>query len=245
MQGVSGVIDVVCFDYEDLKDESKDLSDLIEAAYGPDGYGICLVKNVPNYTKLRNELLPLAHKLANLPKEKLEKLEFPETFYQVGWSHGKEKFKGKEDYSKGSFYANPQYDKPKADPNIKGADIFPENKWPTEDLPELESAFKNLGQLIVNTGLLIAKHLDKYVEKKVPTYEKGKLTRIIKESQTCKARLLHYFASKDPKDAVDDWCGWHNDSDTLTGLTGAMYIDGDNKSKIATIFFMKFSCRFR
>jgi hypothetical protein len=194
MEEVKGTIDTVLFDYADLLNENADLSEKIKAAFGPDGFGICLVKNVPKYPELREKLLPLAHKIGNLPKETLEKLEYPDTFYQVGWSHGKEKFKGKEDYSKGSFYANPQYDNPKADPNIKG-DIFPHNRWPSEDVPDLEDAFKNLGQLIVQTGIYLSKHIDKYVEKNVPNYEKGKITRILSESQTCKARLLHYFQS--------------------------------------------------
>lgn len=31
--------------------------------------------------------------------------------YSFGWSHGKEKLQGRPDVSKGSYYANPQYDR--------------------------------------------------------------------------------------------------------------------------------------
>lgn len=30
-------------------------------------------------------------------------------------------------------------------------------------------------------------------------------------------------------DADADWCGWHNDHGTLTGLTSAMYFDSEGK----------------
>lgn len=35
--------------------------------------------------------------------------------------------------------------------------------WPGAALPELEGAFKTLGQLIIRVGLLLSRHCDKYV----------------------------------------------------------------------------------
>lgn len=81
-------------------------------------------------------------------------------------------------------------------------------------------------------------------------YKDFKLFDIISSSKCCKARLLHYY-SKDSADAqgppgeeqaapapidaaanedseddsFSDWCGWHNDHGSLTGLVPAMYID--------------------
>jgi len=227
---ITGEVDLVVFDYAQISDETQDLSAQIEKAYGPEGYGICIVKGIPGYVEARAKLLPLASKLGNLPKDRLEKLEFPQHFYSVGWSHGKEKFLGVKDFSKGSFYANPQYDSIDDGTHKEGeSDAFAPNAWPTEDIPELEPAFKNLGCLIVDTGALLAKHIDKYISKKVPTVEEGKIHKIIKESKCCKARLLHYFPSDDPADGEADWCGWHNDHGTLTGLTSAMYFDKEGK----------------
>ena len=60
------------------------------------------------------------------------------------------------------------------------------NIWPKDDLPELEVALKDLGQLIVNTGILVAKQCDQYVNDKCPSYSKDKLTNIIKTSKCCK-----------------------------------------------------------
>lgn len=48
-----------------------------------------------------------------LPKEVQQQYEHKESVYQIGWSHGKEMMsEGQPDFSKGSYYANPQYDDP-------------------------------------------------------------------------------------------------------------------------------------
>lgn len=80
----------VVFEYEELLNRESVLDDKIKQAYGPEGIGLCVVKNIPNYTNYRGELLPLGHTVAHLPKDKLEKLTRPELFYSSGWSHGKE-----------------------------------------------------------------------------------------------------------------------------------------------------------
>ena len=72
------------------------------------------------------------------------------------------------DTYKGSFYANPQYDNPTADPKLM--ELYPQdyhpNLWP-EELPELQTAFKALGPLMVEVGCHIARHCDKYVRSKL------------------------------------------------------------------------------
>jgi len=114
--------------------------------------------------------------------------ENKQSYYNFGWSHGKEKLQGKPDVSKGSFYANPQYDEPETDPDLikKYPAFLHPNIWPKDNLPELEVALKDLGQLIVNTGILVAKQCDQYVNHKCPSYSKDKLTNIIKTSKCCK-----------------------------------------------------------
>ncbi len=64
----------------------------------------------------------------------------------------------------GSWYANPLLDEPAAgQPQL--AARFPgfcrPNLWPRGELPELEGAFKALGALIIQVGLLLAYHCDK------------------------------------------------------------------------------------
>ena len=65
------------------------------------------------------------------------------------------------------------------------------------------------------------------------------MEHIVRHSKCCKARLLHYFAADDTNNDSsgnnDDngivetqfrnWCGWHNDHGSLTGLLPAMYHD--------------------
>jgi isopenicillin N synthase-like dioxygenase len=107
------------------------------------------------------------------------------------------------------------------------------NIWPTEDMPELEVAFKELGQIIVSVGELVAKQCDAYVHSKCPTYPKDMLQKVITTSKCCKARLLHYFpnpnseASREEVSDFSSWCGWHNDHGSLTGLTSALFLDKD------------------
>lgn len=224
----------VCIDFNDLKKKDADLSKEIEQAYGFEGLGLLTVKNVPGVREGRTALLPLGHHLANLPREKLLTYERPATYYSFGWSHGKEILEGKPDWSKGSFYANPQYDRPNTDEALIKA--FPSycspNVWPEDTLPELRPCFKAIGTLIVEVGLLLAKHCDMYVSSKSKGYEFGRLNRIIGTSLTAKGRLLHYFplseeaALKTAQGAnVSSWCGWHNDHGSLTGLLSSLYLD--------------------
>ena len=93
------------------------VDNLIEQAFGSSSsssssLGIIAITNVPNLTQLRSKLLPLAYRLATqLTPSQLDEITAPQSQYQVGWSHGREKLEGnKLDYSKGSYYANPLTD---------------------------------------------------------------------------------------------------------------------------------------
>jgi len=216
-----------------------DLSDAVARAYSYDGLGILTVSNIPGLEERRAALLPLAKRFAELPETTKAKYEHPESFYSFGWSHGKEKLQGKPDLAKGSFYANPQYDRPVDDEALiqQFTPFIHPNIWPTEDVPELEGAFKRMGELVVEVGALVALQCDAFVRKEIPSYPEHKLHKIIKSSLCCKARLLHYFATEDdgaakaePEDKellFSSWCGWHNDHGSLTGLVPAMYLDAE------------------
>lgn len=227
---------VVEISYQDLV-AGVDLSESIAQAYGFNGIGLLTVSGVPGLLDARANLLPLGRRFALLDKEVQDKYEDENSYYSFGWSLGKEKLEGKPDTSKGSYYANPQYDRPVDDEEIikKYPGFVSPNIWPTPEIPEFEGYFKTLGQLIVNVGKLVAKQCDTYVKKEMPSYTEGRLTRIIAESLSCKARLLHYFPAAAPQETENDskegdfssWCGWHNDHGSLTGLTSAIYIGAD------------------
>ena len=61
------------------------------------------------------------------------------------------------DNGKGSFYANPMTDVTHHE--INGKTVAYENVWPSEDLPELEPTFKELGKLMYSVGIKMANHL--------------------------------------------------------------------------------------
>ncbi|KAJ4823644.1 hypothetical protein Tsubulata_017939 [Turnera subulata] len=221
----------VTISYSDLKDKNTDLSMKIEEGFGPNGLGILSVTDVPGFSSLRQNLLHLAPRLANLPEEVKKELEDPDSRYNFGWSHGKEKLEsGKPDMLKGSFYANPILDVPTTDecqiqryPSYCGSNI-----WPSSALPELEVAFKALGKLIIDVGLMVAYHCDKYVSKGLNLSENEGLEQILGRSRCHKGRLLYYFPAEQREHVqnghtTSSWCGWHTDHGSLTGLTCAMF----------------------
>jgi hypothetical protein len=174
----------------------------------------------------------MAREIALLSPDILKTLEDPESFYTVGWSHGKEIFAGKPDKSKGSFYANPLVDDlamvRKVDKCIveKNPSFFAKNLWP-KYVPGVEPAFKDLGSLVINVGRLLAKPCDAYVAQQVRGYNPDTLETVLTGSKFAKGRLLHYFPMhKQPTsseaDEFGDWCGWHNDH--VSPLTCAHYM---------------------
>ena len=222
---------VVVISYDDLIQE-RDISASIREAFGYDGLGLITVSDVPGFAKARMDLLPLAFKFANLPQEVKEKYEHPKSAYSFGWSHGKESYNGQPDFAKGSYYNNPAYDNPLDSEELRKEfnNIAYPNIWPGEDLPELETAFKDCGKLVMSVGELLSRECDKFIATAAPSYEKGKFERILKTSKCAKARLLNYFPT-DRAINVDEnnpnewgtWCGWHNDHGSLTGLVPAIY----------------------
>jgi isopenicillin N synthase-like dioxygenase len=219
------VLNPIVFDYNKLKNKEINLYDQIYEAYGENGAGIAFIRNVPNYQQYRQALLPLGKKLGSLPDEILTKYEKPESLYSVGVNRAKLKTTKYTDNSI-SFFASPVRDIPEdfAEGRAKNTS-FP-NVWPREDLPQLESAFKNLGSLIYDVGLTLAYHLDKYVKNLVPEYEEGKIKRVI---STVNGRLIHYPDQPKEKTKDDDWVFWHCDWSEITCLTSPMYIDKDHK----------------
>jgi hypothetical protein len=119
----------------------------------------------------------------------------------------------------------------------------------------MEPAFKEMGQLVVSVGRLVARQCDHYVRAILGAdYSPStQLFDLLTTSQCCKGRLLHYFAQDEvarhtqatgeqkgqeketPTDDTDfsDWCGWHNDHGSLTGLVPAIYM---KEGKLVQIF---------
>ncbi|KRH39917.1 hypothetical protein GLYMA_09G227900v4 [Glycine max] len=219
----------ISISFSQLQDKNADLSFKIEEGFGPNGLGILSVTDVPGYSSLRRNLLHLAPRLANLPKEVKEDLEDPHSRYNFGWSHGKEKLEsGKPDILKGSFYANPILDTPTTEASLiqRYPSYCGSNIWPRNALPELEVAFKALGKLIFDIGLMLAYHCDQYVSKGMKIHKDEGLESILRCSRCHKGRLLYYFPSQQgvpDGNSLSSWCGWHTDHGSLTGLTCGMF----------------------
>ncbi|MCD7461765.1 hypothetical protein HAX54_047064 [Datura stramonium] len=189
----------VSISYTQLKDKNADLSAKIEEGFGPNGLGVLSISEVPDYSLWRQNLLHLGPRLANLPEDVKRELEDPNSRYNFGWSHGKEKLEsGKLDLLKGSFYANPILDVPTTEQSL--IERYPSycgsNIWPHEALPELETAFKTLGKLILDVGLLLAYHCDRYASREMVMLEGEGLEQTLAHSRCHKGRLLYYFPAQ-------------------------------------------------
>ncbi|GAX83909.1 hypothetical protein CEUSTIGMA_g11333.t1 [Chlamydomonas eustigma] len=236
--------------FDDLV-SGRDVSASIEAAFGLSGLGILTVSGVEGYVEARERLLNLAPTLAALPSQVKASCEDPESNYSVGWSHGQESLSsGVRDTFKGSFYANPLMDAvvspaqtPSSIAQLNLTHCRP-NIWPSQHLPELEPAFKELGKLMTSVGFTILQHCDRYLECHLSHWPKGRLFKSVESCHNLKGRLLHYFPPAASQEAIEvarggdesvhscqstvvnhkeAWCGWHTDHGTLTGLTSALY----------------------
>ncbi|PIN24336.1 Iron/ascorbate family oxidoreductase [Handroanthus impetiginosus] len=224
-------VSTVTISYTELKDPSADISEKVQLGFGPNGLGILSISDVPGYTLLRQSLLRLAPRLASLPEEVKRELEDPSSRYNIGWSHGKEKLQsGKPDMLKGSFYANPLLDIPTTEPSLvkRYPSYCGPNIWPRGVLPELELAFKALGKLVLDVGLLLAYHCDCYASNGFTMNENVSLQQILLRSRCHKGRLLYYFpadkrTSTEDCESVPSWCGWHTDHGSVTGLTCGLF----------------------
>jgi len=221
--------DVVVIEYADLADTKKDVSELIEKAYGPDGLGVLAIRNVPGFVAARNAALPLSHDLAHLDEDTLASLEDEKTVYQVGWSRGKEKIGDELDLSKGSFYFNPLSDMPGTpEDRAKWPLSYPLNIWPSKEvMPTLESALKTIGKIMHGVVVHVGRCVDELASKQMPRYNL-KLGETLAVSEKAKGRLLYYYPlSEKEMNAArrDSWISVHNDSGFLTALAGELYLD--------------------
>ncbi|XP_020253685.1 uncharacterized protein LOC109830729 isoform X2 [Asparagus officinalis] len=221
----------ITISYSDLMDKERDLSDRIEEALGPEGLGIILISDVPEFSLLRKNLLHLSPVVASLHDDVRVSIEDPSSRFGIGWSHGNERLESnKVDVYKGSFAANPILDVPTTDVSLmqRYPSFCCPNKWPSSALPELEVAFKALGKMILDVGLKLAYHCDKYVSKTMLIDEDEGIEKIIKRSRCHKARLLYYFPKQksecmEDSKSISSWAGWHTDFSCLTGLTSGMF----------------------
>lgn len=129
-----------------LRANSPDVAACIASAFASSqSPGLVLVSGLDDHLAThRADLFAAARNLASLPPPSLKALEIPSADYAVGWSRGRERFRGTPDTLKGSFYANPILDHPAGDQQHLIRD------FPYETLlisPRLPSAYTSLTSL--------------------------------------------------------------------------------------------------
>jgi isopenicillin N synthase-like dioxygenase len=210
---------VVKIPYEELiKGNKNKLFQNIEDGYGKDGLGIIIIENVPGHLERREKLLKLIYEIVNLPESVLKSLERPEIAFSLGWSYGKEYLNDKPDLLKASYYARLLQVSSKNPEDI--------NVWPKE-IPELRQAFFECGNVIRDNGMILLEVIDSYIKEVFPKYNVN-YKQVIQESKMNTGRMLYYYPTKMGKGkdmAENNWCEWHNDHGSLTGLCSAMYVD--------------------
>ena len=133
---------------------------------------------------------------------------------------------------KGSYYATimSSYLQALYDKSEKQSTFEWPNIWPREDLlPSFRKTFEELCTMIIDIALLVARACDRFADEVVEGYISGTMERIVRESTTNRARLLHYFPPSGPslgaEEDDDSWCALHVDDGCLTGLTSALFVD--------------------
>lgn len=239
-------ISPVIVDFQDISkspDETKNLTAQLESALGGGSVGIIAIRNVPGFVEAKNAFLPMAHTLAHLDPDYLKSLEDPTSFYNAGWSHGKEKLGDEPDFAKASYYFNPLTDVPGTQEEREQFPAsYPCNKWPNEDdLPQLKhfkQSAQTLGKILHQTTVHVAKHIDAMAAKKVVGYKKDLLFEAMQNTEKAKGRLLYYYPIDKQQDDTttkskeDNWIGWHNDSGFLTSLAGDLFLDDETGKPI-------------
>jgi len=235
----------VTIPYESLLDVNSDVTaSLIQQGLGRHGLGLIAVSRVPKFSELRQRLLPIAYELSKQPEHVQKLWEDPESSFNVGWSFGKEMLQSSSgmgrDTRKGSWYANPLHDFTTNEPGLlkEYPSYTRPNIWPTQHVPDLESAFKDLGQLMYSVGKKLLDRAFCSLETSTSTQGVG----AVSDERCVKGRLLCYLPSSpaqierspETKLSADFWCGWHKDHGSLTALCPAYYVDdsGEESSSV-------------
>jgi isopenicillin N synthase-like dioxygenase len=207
------------------EEPSKELVDKIGQAFGPDGLGLLEVTKIPpRVVALRSIVLPMARDFANLSADELEGITLPEKLYAIGWSHGREQFKGQYDVAKGSFYMDP---------------FRPEqNVYPPSLQPQLEDSLMEMTRFMSQVGQWITKLCDVYLEQQGVEMQRS-LFDTLESCVNAKARLLHYFPTTANNkehdgagDSFSDWCGWHLDHGSITALLPGICLEDTDAQTI-------------
>ena len=174
------------------------------------------MRNIPKYDENRLALLNLAKKLIALPPESKAEMTRRNDLDIVGWRESNNNPNDLLDYLKGSFYANPEIDSP-----VNPGD-WADNIWPKKSFPELEPAFKTLGQQIIHVSALVSQQIDQMISLRSKFYKPNTINDITSTHKNHISRLIYYYPQNEAK---NEWVSWHKDFTTLTALTTSIYLN--------------------
>jgi len=193
--------------YEDfIQNDANAIQVLQNALYKK---GIVGIRGIPTYAEKVENFVKTYQAFLLLPNEAKQAVapnhDLGETF--LGYEEGKERFKGPDgrwliDDLKISYYA-----------------LIPENqknKWPLDC--DLQTAFQDLGAIMVDTAQLVMKKIHLI----------GPSTGIFIEDTPKVGRMLYYQKKGDTHRENPFWCGAHFDHAMFTALTPATYFTRGN-----------------
>lgn len=229
--------------YEDLITDSPSAASAVASAFKRGGLGIIAVRGIPDeLVEARRELLYMSRSLALLAPSTLAKYERPENNFVVGWSRGREKFRGKLDSAKGSFYANALYSDP-ADGDERLESKYPDSTaepiWPDADLgTNMSGCFRDVSRRLYEAAGHVLRHADLVVAEELAKKKRkfrafwrrrSRLDEIAEKSRLHVSRLLHYYPLAE---RGSEWCGWHNDNSLVTALLPALFFNDETGDEI-------------
>ena len=189
--GEKSTIEEKCVvEYQELGSSQEKVEELLHQ------YGIIAIRGVPGFVETYERFIEEARAFVSLSEEEKSKCT-PTDAFSRGWSFGIEKFKGRLDTFKGSYYvAIPE--------GCDGKEcLWPESK-------SFKEAYLNLSSLIYQTGKELMPQVG-----------------LDLDQVTGMARMLYYApVNENTNDTNPNWCAEHRDHSVITGLCPAIFVKG-------------------
>lgn len=213
--------DLVKFDYNDLINPQKDLSDLIDKAYSLDGLGIAIIKNIPNYMQLREKVLKYGYTMYKI-SDRMEKYKWNDYNLEIGWAVRSSLSDNNTEYDiqHGAFSTKTRF-------KSRGSDNYPQEPE-LEGFQEYHEQMRNLFTFLIKSKL---KHFDKYLHLNNPKIPSTFFQDYLKHHESQEELLTYFPFNSIPEERREyyrkslPWIGWHRDYSCFTCLSRAQYFD--------------------
>lgn len=212
----------VQFDYNDLMDKNINLKKKVEEAYGLNGYGAAVIKNIPNFKEMRTRVLENMFKLSKEPDSVLEKIRKRDVVDPIGWNE--DEFSSPDGKASKKFksflarYPNETIIYPK-DPKLVQDST---NVWPST-IKNFREDFVNINNFISSALFGLIRQFDNYLVDKIGP--KFSLEKDLTNNYVNANRMIVYEPLDNFNIDVANWDHWHTDFGILTSVTHPLYFD--------------------